>query len=152
MLRRLSWIPALTAVLLALVAGPAAGTASAATEREFLQGYGQLVPLPAPVTPAQQCVERRLFLDAGTYAWSFGTPGGNVPSQDVQLSSGWFRWTICVYPRASVYGATTWLDPETPGQPHLERTTSFDVTFAHTYTWESMLYRWQGIPRPPRTM
>ncbi|MEV7780868.1 hypothetical protein [Kitasatospora sp. NPDC088351] len=151
MLRRLTWILALPALVLTLVTGPAVTPAGAATEHEFLQGYGQLVPLPAPVTPPQQCTSRRLYLDAGTYAWSLNTPGGNAPALDVQLSSGSYIWTVCVYPRASVYGAFTRLTPE-DGGPYLERSTTFEVTFTYTYVWESMLYRWQGVPRPPRTM
>ncbi|WP_380283734.1 hypothetical protein [Kitasatospora purpeofusca] len=141
MRRRLTWILALPALVLTLLTGVAVTPANAAYEHEFLQGWGQLVPLPAPVTPSQNCTSRQLHLNPGTYAWSFSTPGGYAPSQDIQVQDGDYTWTLCVFPRATVWGASTTIS-KVGGGAYYQRETSFDITFTYTYTWESMLYNW----------
>ncbi|MET8700448.1 hypothetical protein ABZW10_16490 [Kitasatospora sp. NPDC004723] len=141
MLRRLTWLLALPTLVLALVTGVAVGPANAAYEHEFLTGYGQLVPLPAPVTPPQQCTTRQLHLNPGTYAWTLSTPGGYAPSEDIQVQDGDYTWSICVFPRATMWGAFTRLS-KVGGGAYWERQTSFDISRTYTYYWESMLYNW----------
>ncbi|MGC0416952.1 hypothetical protein [Embleya sp. AB8] len=145
MLRKLSWLLALPALILAFALGPFAASASA-SEHEFLTDYGVLVPLPAPVTPPEKCTQRHLTLEVGTYAWSLNSPGGNPGALDVQLPTDGYTWRLCVSPRIGAYDVTTTLIPDTPGQPQRSRSYLFQINFTYTYTWDSMLYRWKPGP------
>ncbi|MFE7563375.1 hypothetical protein [Kitasatospora sp. NPDC057500] len=141
MLRRLTWFLALPALALTLLTGPAVTPASAVTEHEFLNGHGQIGPLPAPVTPPENCTYRTLHLDAGTYSWTLNSPGGSAPGGDIRVQDGDYDWSLCVYPLSLVYSVTTKLKPV--GQAgYFVKETTFSTSFVHTATWGSTLYRW----------
>ncbi|MFB7473525.1 hypothetical protein [Kitasatospora sp. NPDC056184] len=141
MKRRPARILALPALALALVTGPAVTPASAVTEHEFISDYGQVGPLPAPVTPPEKCVYRQLHLDSGTYAWTLNSPGGSAPGEDIRVQDGDYRWSLCVYPLSLVYTLETEIRPvgSTTG---FKKAITFSTTFQHTATWGSALYRW----------
>ncbi|MFF2348274.1 hypothetical protein ACFVVL_00705 [Kitasatospora sp. NPDC058115] len=139
--RTLARLLALPALALTLVAGPAVTPASAVTEHEFLTGYGQVGPLPAPVTPPENCVYRSLHLDAGTYSWTLNSPGGSAPADDIKVQDGTYDWRLCVYPLSLVYLIYTKITA--PGQiDGFKKETTFSTSFLHTATWGSTLYRW----------
>ncbi|MFE7191692.1 hypothetical protein [Kitasatospora sp. NPDC057541] len=141
MLRRLTWLLALPTLALGLLAGPAVVPANAVTEHEFITDYGQVGPLPAPVTPPQQCTYRRLHLDAGTYSWTLNSPGGSAPGEDIRVNGGDYDWSLCVYPLSLVYQIDTKLQPVGQSGYYL-KTNTFSTSFVHTATWGSTLYRW----------
>ncbi|MFJ6141846.1 hypothetical protein [Kitasatospora sp. NPDC092286] len=143
--RRLPRLLALPVVVLALALGPFATSASAA-DREFLDDYAQLTPLPAPVTPPEKCVQRHVQLEVGTYAWSLLTPGGNSPAEDVQLPTDGYTWRMCLSPRIGAYNVTTTLTPDTAGRPTRSKSALFGVDSTYIYTWGSQLYRWKPGP------
>ncbi|MFE2873812.1 hypothetical protein [Embleya sp. NPDC059259] len=126
----------LLSLLLTPAVGPFAASASA-TEHEFLNDYGLL-----PQSPQPKCADRRLHLDAGTYAWTLDTPGGSIGRDAVELESGWYRWTVCVWRRVGTFNQTVELRPENPGAL-LTMEYPFAVDSALAYTWGSMLYCWK---------
>ncbi|MFE6870975.1 hypothetical protein ACFVFS_31015 [Kitasatospora sp. NPDC057692] len=141
MKRRLTRILALPALALALATGPAVTPASAATEHEFITDYGQVGPLPAPVTPPEKCVYRQLHLDSGTYSWTLNSPGGSAPGEDIRVQNGDYTWSLCVYPLSLVYTLETEIRP-VGSRDGFKKMVTFSTSFVHTATWGSTLYRW----------
>jgi hypothetical protein len=137
--RRLSWLSALPALVLAFALGPFVTPASA-EENQVLEDYGVLTVLPAPTTPPQKCVQRNLDLDAGTYAWTLHTPGGTPPEKNIHVASDSYTWVLCVYPQDGAYNATTRLTPATPGRPQPTRTYVFQIDVTQNYSWSAEIH------------
>lgn len=132
--RKLLTLAAAAAALVTTMspATPAAAQGSATNlKTQFLSA----VPWWDPVS----CVERTIYLDAGSYAWDQVMDDRTHHVRTISLGADTYTWKDCLAPQNGFYVQITTLDPHNPAWQTAVGYGTWSLTDSRTYTWGSRL-------------